>query len=207
VFRDVAALLAAGARVIKFVDRTFNLTDERTLEIWHHLLAHREAGVTFHFEIAPDRLTEAQLRFLESAPSGLFQVEAGIQTVHGQTLQAISRVMDVDKALHALARLHAAGTVHVHADLIAGLPGETPEMFADSFSRLYGARPHQLQLGSSSCCAEHGFAGRRRSGGMWPEPTRHTRSSPLPQWLWPICSGSRRWRRRWSGLPTAAGSC
>jgi radical SAM superfamily enzyme YgiQ (UPF0313 family) len=147
VFRDVAALLAAGARVIKFVDRTFNLTDERTLEIWHHLLAHREAGVTFHFEIAPDRLTEAQLRFLESAPSGLFQVEAGIQTVHGQTLQAISRVMDVDKALHALARLHAAGTVHVHADLIAGLPGETPEMFSDSFNRLYGARPHQLQLG------------------------------------------------------------
>ena len=147
VFGDVAALLAAGAKIVKFVDRTFNISDERTLEIWCHLLQYAEMGVTFHFEIAPDRLTEAQLCFLEAAPPGLFQVEAGIQSVHERTLNAISRVMDVDKALLSLARLHAAGTVHVHADLIAGLPGETPDMFADSFNRLYEAHPHQLQLG------------------------------------------------------------
>ncbi len=147
VFADVAALLAAGAKVIKFVDRTFNLSDERTLAIWHHLRQYGGKPVTFHFEIAPDRLTEAQLQFLSQAPVGLFQVEAGIQSVHAQTLRHIGRVMDVDKALAALARLRAAGTVHVHADLIAGLPGEDADAFAVSFDRLSAANPHQLQLG------------------------------------------------------------
>ena len=147
VFSDVDKVVRAGAKVIKFVDRTFNVSEARTLEIWRHLLRYANEPVTFHFEIAPDRISEAQLALLRQAPPGLFQVEAGIQSVHPDTLGHIRRQMDVDLALKRIASIREAGNVHVHADLIVGLPQEGMAEVAVSFDRLSQASPHHLQVG------------------------------------------------------------
>lgn len=147
VFSDVDKVVRAGAKVIKFVDRTFNVSEARTLEIWHHLLRYANEPVTFHFEIAPDRISEAQLAVLRQAPPGLFQVEAGIQSVHPETLHHIRRQMDVDLALKRIASIREAGNVHVHADLIVGLPQEGIAEVAVSFDKLSQASPHHLQVG------------------------------------------------------------
>jgi hypothetical protein len=37
--------------------------------------------------------------------------------------------------------------VHVHTDLIVGLPGEDVESFAAGFDRLVALRPHEIQVG------------------------------------------------------------
>ena len=158
VFREVEQLVAAGVKVIKFVDRTFNLSEERTLRVWNHLRRYRDAGVVFHFEVAPDLLSVAQIALLGDLPAGLVQIEAGFQSANPETLARIGRGMDVEAALGHLRQVVAAGNVHVHADLIAGLPGEGLAQFAASFDRLASVHPHHLQLG---------FLKLLRGTGLW----------------------------------------
>ncbi len=50
----------------------------------------------------------------------------------------------IGRVVHAL---HEGRNIHLHLDLIAGLPLETYESFGNSFNRVYAMRPHQLQLG------------------------------------------------------------
>ncbi len=147
VMADIEGLVASGAKVIKFVDRSFNVNEKHSLEIWEFIRKFPREKITFHFEINPDRLTKAQMESLMSMPTGLVQVEAGIQSVNPRTLREVSRVMDVDLALQNIKSLVDKGNIHVHADLIAGLPYEGMESFKESFNRIYGVKPHHLQLG------------------------------------------------------------
>ena len=94
-----------------------------------------------------DLFDDRTLDLLATAPAGLFQMEAGLQSFHEPTLQAVSRKTDLDKLCRNLKRLLRPGNIHVHIDLIAGLPYEDLETFAGSFNRAYGLRPHMLQLG------------------------------------------------------------
>ncbi len=144
---DIEGLVASGAKVIKFVDRSFNVNEKHSLEIWEFIRKFPREKITFHFEINPDRLTKAQMESLMSMPTGLVQVEAGIQSVNPRTLREVSRVMDVDLALQNIKSLVDKGNIHVHADLIAGLPYEGMESFKESFNRIYEVKPHHLQLG------------------------------------------------------------
>jgi len=147
IIKDLEALVSAGARVIKFVDRSFNINEEHSLKIWDFIRKFEGCDVSFHFEINPDRLTEAQISSLMAMPPGLVQIEAGIQTVNTGALKAVSRVMDVDKAIENLKRLAGNGNIHIHTDLIAGLPYEDIHSFINSFNRVYEINAHHLQLG------------------------------------------------------------
>lgn len=144
---DIAALVDAGARVIKFVDRSFNTNVAHSLTIWEYIRSYPREKVTFHFEINPDGLTEEQFSMLKTMPHGLVQLEAGIQSLNLCTLKAVERRMDPEKALLNLKRLMSMGNMHIHADLIAGLPYDTLETFKDAFNRVFRVEPHHLQLG------------------------------------------------------------
>lgn len=147
VFLSIKALVSAGVRIIKFLDRTFNLDEKRTQTIWNFLQQFAGTGVTFHFEISPDLLTEEMLSTLAACIPGLFQLEAGIQSVHEKTLLNIRRKMNVPKALQNLGEISKQGNVHLHADLIVGLPGEGLGQIIESVDLLTETRPHHLQLG------------------------------------------------------------
>lgn len=135
----------AEIKVIKFVDRTFNADRERAKKIWRGLLSDRFTK-RYHFEICAELLDEKSFEILEAFPEGKIQLEIGVQSTNKQTLAAVSRHSDTDRLLKALERIYSMGNIHVHADLIAGLPGEGMESFQRSFDAVYG-KCHLLQLG------------------------------------------------------------
>jgi len=59
----------------------------------------------------------------------------------------ISRRQDNERTEDNLRWLRAETPVHVHADLIVGLPGESIESFAAGFDRLHALRPQEIQVG------------------------------------------------------------
>lgn len=145
VFADLQRFLDANVRLVKFVDRTFNLNEERYLQIWDYILTHHNGKTMFHFEIEAEYMSQKVLDFLQRVPSGVMQFEIGVQSSNEQTLKAISRSPNV-KTLAENIR-HIPRTIHQHLDLIAGLPYEDLEIFGKSFDFVMDLRPDALQLG------------------------------------------------------------
>ncbi|MCI5166947.1 MAG: DUF4080 domain-containing protein [Candidatus Electrothrix sp. GM3_4] len=143
---ELTALIAADPMIIKLVDRTFNDHTERALTIWHFLIEEAKK-VRFHFEIAPDRFTDPMFDLLATVPCDQFQFEIGIQSCHPQTLAAVKRTMDLEATCRNIKRLLALDSIHLHVDLILGLPFETETSFRDSFNQVFRLAPHYIQLG------------------------------------------------------------
>ncbi len=134
-----------GVRVIKFVDRTFNFDRRRADAIWK-AIAGDGFTKTYHFEVCADLLDEANFEMLSAMPKERIQLECGVQSTNPATLAAIGRTSDPEKIIAALKRIRAMGNIHLHADLIAGLPHEDFDRFGKSFDALYPACD-LLQLG------------------------------------------------------------
>ena len=134
-----------GIRTVKLVDRTFNFDRERAKTIWRALSENRYTK-EYHFEVSAALLDEESFAILENVPKGKFRLEIGVQSTNPDTIRAIGRALDTKKTLDALERLHKKGNLHIHADLIAGLPHEGYASFARSFDDVYG-KGNVLQLG------------------------------------------------------------
>ncbi len=132
-------------RIIKFVDRTFNADRERANRIWEALLS-PDFTKHYHFEICASLLNEESYEILSRFPKGKIQLEIGLQSTNPATLEAVSRHISPQEVLSAVKRIYERGNIHVHLDLIAGLPYEGYERFAQSFNEAYGSC-HLLQLG------------------------------------------------------------
>ncbi len=144
---DLEHIAAFGekVRVVKFVDRTFNADRERAREIWRWLIE-SDYPLCCHFEICASLLEEEDFEILGKFKKGRAQLEAGIQSTNPRTLSAVSRAGDTGKIISACARIKSAGNIHVHCDLIAGLPFEDYALFGKSFDEVYGCCD-MLQLG------------------------------------------------------------
>jgi radical SAM superfamily enzyme YgiQ (UPF0313 family) len=143
----IDSMLQRGARQFKFVDRTFNLNLRVGRAILEFFLERYQPGLFLHFEMIPDRLPEALKDLIVRFPAGALQFEVGIQTFNERVCELISRHQDNDLAEQNLRWLHFNTGVHVHADLIVGLPGESIESFAAGFNRLVKLNPHEIQVG------------------------------------------------------------
>lgn len=172
VLADLQQLLAGPVEQIKFVDRTFNADGQRAAAICTALLRLYRPGLSFHFEISPYLLPEALLNSLCAAPAGYFRLEAGVQSLHPPTLAAIHRRGDWPQAKANLRRLLKKDNLHLHLDLIAGLPQETAASFAVAFQELHDLAPHYLQLGFLKVLPGSLLAAEAESAGI--------RYSPFP---------------------------
>ncbi len=143
---DIFRILEYKPRLIKFVDRTFNCHRERAKEILRFLIS-LNCETVFHFEAAADLFDSEMLDILSKVPKGRIQLEIGIQTINTQTLKEIDRVTDIDVLTGNVKKILSIGNIHVHLDLIAGLPYEDFEGFKKSFNYVYSLKPQQLQLG------------------------------------------------------------
>lgn len=132
---------------VKFIDRTFNCNHRHAQEIWRYIQEHDNGVTNFHFEISADMLNGEELAILGKMRPGLVQLEIGVQSTNPKTLKEVRRFADLDKLRHAVVRIHAEHNIHVHLDLIAGLPYEDMDSFVRSFNDVYAMRPEQLQLG------------------------------------------------------------
>lgn len=132
---------------VKFVDRTFNCNHSHSMAIWQYLKQHDNGVTNFHFEIKADLLTDEELSFLRTLRPHLLQFEIGVQSTNPNTLQEIRRITDFDKLYHNVKELRKGRNIHLHLDLIAGLPYENLKRFRTSFNDVMNLRPNQLQLG------------------------------------------------------------
>ncbi len=150
--KDILTLARASCKTVKFIDRTFNADEERAYEIFSFILEERERGVippfvTFHFEIAGELITERTLALLKKVPVGLFQFEIGVQSFNKNTLRAINRRTNTERLALVIKELSSQNNIHIHADLIAGLPYEDIDSFRCTYNELYRLGSHKLQLG------------------------------------------------------------
>ena len=141
------SLLDRGARQFKFVDRTFNLNLRVSTAILRFFLERYEPGLFLHFEMIPDRLPDALRELIVQFPEGTLQFEIGVQTFNDEVGELISRKQDNEKLEHNFSFLRRETGVHIHADLIVGLPGEDINSFGAGFDRLIGLEPQEIQVG------------------------------------------------------------
>ncbi|MDE6663428.1 MAG: DUF4080 domain-containing protein [Lachnospiraceae bacterium] len=145
--KELRFFLDNNVKQVKFVDRTFNCNKENALEIWRYI-AENDNGVTnFHFEIAAELITDEEIEVLSKMRPGFVQMEIGVQTVNPDTLNEIRRVSDIDKLRETVKKITDNHNIHIHLDLIAGLPYEDYDSFKHSFNTVYEMHPQQLQLG------------------------------------------------------------
>lgn len=149
--QEMLLLANSGAQTVKLVDRTFNANKERAKEIWRFIIAEHgngiPNGVCFHFEIAGDILDEESIAILNSAPKGSMQLEIGLQSFNKKTLAAVNRKTNTERLKANIQKLVAPRNIHIHIDLIAGLPYEDLDSFIQSFNIAYSLAPNMLQLG------------------------------------------------------------
>jgi radical SAM superfamily enzyme YgiQ (UPF0313 family) len=148
---EIVKLSKSGAKTIKLIDRTFNCNPKRSYEIFEFLIENYglaiPKGVCFHFEIAGDILDERTIRLLSTAPAGLIQFEIGLQSFNPKTLETVNRKTDINTLIGNIEKLIQPGNIHIHIDLIAGLPFEDLQSIQNSFNIAYNLKPHMLQLG------------------------------------------------------------
>ena len=144
---EMQKLYARGVRQFKFVDRTFNLKTSTTTRILEFFLQRLDKDLFLHFEFIPDHLPEALKDIIRRFPEHSLQFEIGIQTFNPAVQQIISRKQDNDKAMDNIRWLRNETHAHLHTDLIAGLPGEDINSFAQGFNQLVALKPHEIQVG------------------------------------------------------------
>lgn len=146
VFEDFLMFIESGVPLVKLVDRTFNIDRERTKQILRFLIEHNK-NTCFHFEIAADILDDETIGLLSRSPKGMFQLEIGIQSTNVKTLDTIDRKTDFERLKRNVDALRKNKNIHIHLDLIAGLPHESYERFTRSFDEVFALRPDMLQMG------------------------------------------------------------
>lgn len=144
---DLGYFIYKRVKQVKFIDRTFNWDSRRCYEILKYLIACDNGVTNFHFELCGDLLDDELLHLLKRARSGLFQFEIGVQSTNERALRACNRKSDFEKLAENVKRLRELGNIHLHLDLIAGLPYEDYASFRKSFNDVYSLKGHHLQLG------------------------------------------------------------
>ena len=138
--------LMTHGRVIKFLDRTFNMKRDFTLDVFQFILDHYKPGNVFQFEITADILHPDIIKFInEKVPKGLFRFEIGIQTVNQKANLEVSRKQNFEKTKSIIRQVQDA--VDLHLDLIVGLPLDYFEDIKYSFEEVFKLFAPELQLG------------------------------------------------------------
>jgi radical SAM superfamily enzyme YgiQ (UPF0313 family) len=145
--KDLMTFIDAKVMQVKFVDRTFNADRKRALEILQFISENDNGYTNFHLEITASLLDEDTLVFLETARPELFQFEVGVQSTNERTLKEIDRNIPFELIKNHCQRIKGYENIHLHLDLIAGLPYEGFDSFLKSMDDLFSIAPEKIQLG------------------------------------------------------------
>lgn len=145
---DIHYLMDHGAKTIKFVDRTFNISRSYAMEMFQFLIDEHKPGVVFQFEITADIMRPEVIQFLnDNAPKGLFRFEIGVQSTNDTTNELVMRKQNFNKLTRTVTMVKEGQKIDQHLDLIAGLPEEDYHSFKKTFNDVFALRPEELQLG------------------------------------------------------------
>jgi oxygen-independent coproporphyrinogen-3 oxidase len=104
------------------------------------LAADAELGV----ELDPRETDVDQIKAL--AEAGFTRVSLGVQDFADAVQDAIHRHQSVDQTHHLVDTARSAGFTTVNADLVYGLPQQTPESFRETLDAVVGMRPDRIAL-------------------------------------------------------------
>lgn len=145
---DIRFLMDHGAKTIKFVDRTFNISRSYAMEMFQFLIDEHKPGTVFQFEITADIMRPEVIQFLnDNAPKGLFRFEIGVQSTNDATNELVMRKQNFKKLTRTVTMVKEGQKIDQHLDLIAGLPEEDYQSFKKTFNDVFELRPEELQLG------------------------------------------------------------
>ncbi len=144
--KELQFFMDKKVRLVKFVDRTFNCNHKFVMEIWSFLI-NSDTKTRFHFEVSADILKDDEIKLLNTAPKGRFQLEVGVQTTNPQILKNINRTITFEDIKEKVVEIKKGDNIHQHLDLIAGLSGEDYESFKKSFNDVYNLGVEMVQLG------------------------------------------------------------
>ncbi|MFS0638607.1 B12-binding domain-containing radical SAM protein [Mesobacillus foraminis] len=145
---DIRYLMDNGAKTLKFVDRTFNISRSYAMEMFRFLIDEHRPGTVFQFEITADIMRPEVIEFLnKEAPAGLFRFEIGVQSTNDFTNELVMRKQNFEKLKRTVTMVKEGGKIDQHLDLIAGLPEEDYSSFKKTFNDVFAMRPEELQLG------------------------------------------------------------
>ena len=145
---DIRYLMASGAKTIKFVDRTFNISRSYAMDMFRFIIDEHIPGTVFQFEITADIMRPEVIDFLnKEAPVGLFRFEIGVQSTNDYTNELVKRKQNFEKLTRTVTMVKEGGKIDQHLDLIAGLPEEDYQSFRKTFNDVFAFRPEELQLG------------------------------------------------------------
>ena len=133
-------------KVVKFLDRTFNIKRDFTIDIFKFILEHHRPHNVFQFEITADILHPDIINFIhENVPKGLFRFEIGIQTVNQKANLEVSRKQNFEKTKRIIQELDYK--IEMHLDLIVGLPLDYWDDIKYSFEEVFKLFAPEMQLG------------------------------------------------------------
>ncbi|MFE0504103.1 B12-binding domain-containing radical SAM protein [Peribacillus butanolivorans] len=145
---DIRYLMENGAKTIKFVDRTFNISRSYAMDMFQFLIGEHHPGVVFQFEITADIMRPEVIQFLnDHAPAGLFRFEIGVQSTNDHTNDLVMRRQNFEKLTRTVTMVKDGQKIDQHLDLIAGLPEEDYHSFRKTFNDVFKLRPEEMQLG------------------------------------------------------------
>ena len=145
---DLTNIVNYGAKIIKFTDRTFNASASRANVILKFISdKFSNKNVCFHIEVGGDLFNDDTLEILKNMPTGLLQIECGVQTLNLLSLKAVSRPFNTEKFMSNIKKIISFNNIHTHLDLIAGLPHDSLDTFKTSYDTIIKLKPHTLQLG------------------------------------------------------------
>ncbi len=138
--------LMKHGRVIKFLDRTFNVKKDFTIDMFKFILEHHRPENIFQFEITADIVHPDIVQFIQDhVPKGLFRFEIGIQTVNQKANLEVSRKQNFEKTSAVIKTLE--NKIEMHLDLIVGLPLDYWDDIKYSIEEVFKLYPPELQLG------------------------------------------------------------
>ena len=146
VAEELDVLRVRGVREIRLIDRTFNTPEARGVELLR-LFRLSFPEVRFHLEIHPQFLPQGIRDELRKANRGQLHIEAGIQSLHNEVLEAVGRLPNAERALEGLCFLVSLHPLFdTHCDLLAGLPRQTYQGLVEDLKRLVEVHPAEIQL-------------------------------------------------------------
>ncbi len=144
--KDTLLYLMQNGKVIKFLDRTFNIKKDFTIDMFQFILDNHRPGNVFQFEITADIVHPAIIEFIqEKVPKGLFRFEIGIQTVNQNANLEVSRKQNFEKTKGIIQQL--SNKIEMHLDLIVGLPLDYFKDIKYSIEEVFALFAPELQLG------------------------------------------------------------
>lgn len=144
---DLARLIEGEIPLVKFVDRSFNINQDKAIEIIEFIKELDRGKTTFHMELAPNLLKGDFLECFKEVREDLFQVEIGVQSTEDRVNKKVYRKLLYWDFREDLERFIKVFPGHVHLDLIAGLPASSFENIRASHLELERLGADFIQLG------------------------------------------------------------